>query len=100
MGISGDTTKLTTALKSVNTDIRTTQSQLRDVNNLLKLDPGNTELLAQKHRLLAEAVRETKEKLETLKTQQNRQMKPSQEGRSPRSSTTAYRGRSSRPSRN
>ena len=66
--IGGDTTKLTTALKSVNTDIRTTQSQLRDVNNLLKLDPGNTELLAQKHRLLADAVRETKEKLETLKT--------------------------------
>ena len=66
--IGGDTTKLTTALKSVNTDIRTTQSQLRDVNNLLKLDPGNTELLAQKHRLLAQAVAETKEKLETLKT--------------------------------
>ena len=67
--IGGDTTKLTTALKSVNTDIRTTQSQLRDVNNLLKLDPGNTELLAQKHRLLADAVRETKEKLETLKAE-------------------------------
>ena len=67
MEIGGDTTKLTTALKSVNTDIRTTQSQLRDVNNLLKLDPGNTELLAQKHRLLAQAVAETKEKLETLK---------------------------------
>ena len=65
--IGGDTTKLTAALKSVNTDIRTTQSQLRDVNNLLKLDPGNTELLAQKHRLLAQAVAETKEKLETLK---------------------------------
>jgi phage-related minor tail protein len=65
--IGGDTTKLTTALKSVNTDIRITQSQLRDVNNLLKLDPGNTELLAQKHRLLAQAVAETKEKLETLK---------------------------------
>lgn len=47
--------------------MRTTQSQLRDVNNLLKLDPGNTELLAQKHRLLSEAVREMKKKLETLK---------------------------------
>jgi len=34
----------------------------------LKLDPGNTELLAQKHRLLGDAVKETKEKLETLKT--------------------------------
>ena len=44
------------------------QSQLKDVNKLLKLDPGNTELLAQKHKLLAEAVGETKEKLTTLKT--------------------------------
>ncbi len=35
------------------------------MNNLLKLDPGNTELLAQKHRLLAQAVAETKEKLES-----------------------------------
>ena len=34
----------------------------------MKLDPGNTELLAQKHRLLGNAVKETKEKLETLKT--------------------------------
>lgn len=66
--IGGDTTKLQTALKGVNTEIRNTQSQLRDVGKLLKLDPGNTELMAQKHRLLGEAVRETKEKLETLKT--------------------------------
>ena len=50
--IGGDTTKLQTALKGVNTEIRNTQSQLRDVDKLLKLDPGNTELLAQKHRLL------------------------------------------------
>ena len=66
--IGGDTTKLQTALKGVNTEIRNTQSQLRDVDTLLKLDPGNTELLAQKHRLLGDAVKETKEKLETLKT--------------------------------
>ncbi|NBI99517.1 phage tail tape measure protein [Lachnospiraceae bacterium] len=66
--IGGDTTKLQTALKGVNTEIRNTQSQLKDVEKLLKLDPGNTELMAQKHRLLGEAVKETKEKLETLKT--------------------------------
>lgn len=66
--IGGDTTKLQTALKGVNSSIRDTQSQLRDVEKLLKLDPGNTELLAQKHRLLDEAVAGTKEKLETLKT--------------------------------
>ena len=68
--IGGDTTKLQTALKGVNTEIRNTQSQLKDVERLLKLDPGNTELIAQKHRLLAQAVSETREKLETLKTAQ------------------------------
>ncbi len=61
-------TKLQTALKDVNTEIRNTQSQLKVVEKLLKLDPGNTELLSQKHKLLAQAVSETKEKLETLKT--------------------------------
>lgn len=66
--IGGDTTKLQTALKGVNTEIRNTQSQLRDVEKLLKLDPGNTQLLVQKQRLLRDAVTETKQKLETLKT--------------------------------
>jgi TP901 family phage tail tape measure protein len=66
--IGGDTTKLQTALKGVNSNIKYTQSQLKDVEKLLKLDPGNTELLAQKQKLLADAVSETKEKLSTLKT--------------------------------
>lgn len=66
--IGGDTTKLQTALKGVNGEIRNTQAQLRDVEKLLKLDPGNTELLSQKQKLLSSAVAETKEKLETLKT--------------------------------
>lgn len=66
--IGGDTTKLQTALKGVNGQIKSTQSQLKDVEKLLKMDPGNTELLAQKEKLLADAVKETKEKLDTLKT--------------------------------
>ena len=66
--IGGDTTKLQTALKGVNTDVRNTQQQLKDVEKLLKLDLGNTELITQKHKLLGEAVAATKEKLETLKT--------------------------------
>ena len=41
--IGGDTTKLSKALKNVDSSIKNTQSQLRDVNKLLKLDPGNTE---------------------------------------------------------
>jgi len=52
--ISWDTTKLQTALKQVNTEIKHTQSELRDVNKLLKLDPGNTELISQKHKLLGQ----------------------------------------------
>ena len=66
--ISGDTTRLTKALKNVDSSIKNTQNQLRDVNKLLKLDPGNTELLSQKHKLLAQAVGDTKQRLETLKT--------------------------------
>ena len=58
--IGGDTTKLSKALKNVDSSIKSTQTQLRDVNKLLKLDPGNTELLAQKHKLLGDAVGQTK----------------------------------------
>lgn len=66
--IGGDTTKLQTALKGLNGEIKSTQTALKDVEKLLKMDPGNTELLAQKEKLLAQAVDETKQKLETLKT--------------------------------
>ena len=65
--IGGDTTKLSKALESVNKNIKSTQTQLKDVEKLLKLDPTNTELLSQKHKLLADAVSATKDKLSTLK---------------------------------
>ena len=97
--IGGDTTKLQTALKGVNTEIRNTQSQLKDVEKLLKLDPGNTELIAQKHRLLAQAVSETREKLETLKTAQQQADEHCGTGRFPRTSMMHCRGRSLRRSR-
>ena len=45
--IGGDTSGLEKSLSAVNNSIKKTQSQLRDVNNLLKLDPSNTILLAQ-----------------------------------------------------
>lgn len=66
--IGGDTTKLQNALKGVNGQIKNTQSALKDVEKLLKLDPTNTTLLAQKQKLLTQAIGETKEKLATLKT--------------------------------
>ena len=46
--IGGDTTGLDKALKGVNSTIKSSQSQLKDINILLKLDPTNTELLSQK----------------------------------------------------
>ena len=65
--IGGDTTKLTDALRDVNNEVYNTQAQLKDVEKLLKLDPSNTELLAQKQRILNEEVQATKDKLEALK---------------------------------
>lgn len=65
--IGGDTTALSKALSGVNKEISTTQKQLRDVERLLKLDPGNVTLLEQKQRLLADSVEQTKQKLESLK---------------------------------
>lgn len=65
--IDGDTTKLTTALKQVDKQIRDTQSSLRDVNKLLKMDPGNADLLAQKQKYLTDAIDATKKKLEEEK---------------------------------
>lgn len=68
--LGADTSGLNKALSDVNKSIGQTQKELRDVDKLLKMDPGNTELLAQKHRMLADRVGETKEKLEALKASQ------------------------------
>lgn len=64
--IGGDTTKLDKALKGTNKQLSSTQSSLRDVERLLKLDPGNVTLLEQRQRLLSSAVETTSEKLRTL----------------------------------
>ena len=68
--ICGSTTKLVEALKNVNKDIKNTQTELKSLEKLLKLDPSNTELLSQKQKALAEAIGSTKDKLDTLKTAQ------------------------------
>ena len=65
--IGGDTSGLTKSLKDVNGEIKNTQKQLKDVERLLKLDPKNTELLAQKQKLLADNVTNTNKKLDELK---------------------------------
>ena len=74
--IGGDTTELSKALKDTNKVLDDTKSDLRDVQKLLKLDPGNVELLRQKQELLGKSVDATKEKLEKEK-QALRQMQES-----------------------
>ncbi|MFN0222109.1 hypothetical protein [Paenibacillus sp. KR2-11] len=68
--IGSETTGLSAALSDVNKKSREIQSELKQVEKLLKLDPENTELLAQKQKLLSEAVANTREKLDRLKTAQ------------------------------
>lgn len=65
--LDGDTSGLTKSLSDANKEIKDTKTQLKDVERLLKLDPTNTELLRQKQQLLGQAIKETGEKLDTLK---------------------------------
>ena len=65
--IDGNTTGLTKALEGVNKSLYSVNSELKQVNQLLKLDPGNAELIAQKQKLLTQAIEETSGKLATLK---------------------------------
>ena len=65
--IGGDTTQLGKALENVNKKSKDLSSELGQVNRLLKMDPGNADLIAQKQHILAEAVENTSKKLDTLK---------------------------------
>ena len=65
--LSADATGVNDALKNVNSTLRQTQSDLKDVDKLLKLDPTNTELLAQKQEMLTKALDASREKVEVLK---------------------------------
>ena len=68
--IGGNTTKLNDALKGTQSVISATNSELKDLNKALKLDPTNTELLSQKQEVLKNNIAATKDKLETLKEAQ------------------------------
>lgn len=86
--IDGNTTKLDEKLKDLDKQISKTNGELRDVNKLLKLDPGNTELLTQKQKLLTQQIADTKSRLEELKTSQE-SMKDSA-GKVPEEQAEAY----------
>lgn len=65
--IGGDTTKLDKSLKGVNSTIKQSQTKLRDINKLLKLDPSNVELLKQKQDTLKTALSASEQKTKELR---------------------------------
>jgi len=69
--LDGETRGLDKALQGVNKRSRDLQGELRDVERLLKFDPGNVEALTQKQRLLVEQVENTTDKLDQLKSAQS-----------------------------
>lgn len=77
--IGGDTTKLQSALKGVDSQLKTTQANLKDINKLLKFNPGNVDLLTQKQKNLQAAVQQTKDRLAQLKDAQSQVAKGSDE---------------------
>ena len=70
--IGGDTTKLGKAIEDSKKKSKSLQSELKQVEKLLKLDPKNVELVAQKQKILAEQVEETKKRLSLLKDEQSK----------------------------
>ena len=76
--LGADTSGLDKALKGVNSQLKTTQSALNDVNKLLKLNPGNVTLLQQKQKNLTQAIEETRQKLKSLKSVQRDSVSPEQ----------------------
>lgn len=69
--IEGKTDKLNNALKGIDGQLNKTQKSLKDVDKLLKLKPGNTELLKQKQEQLANSIKQTKTRLDQLKEAQS-----------------------------
>lgn len=70
--IGGDTTKLGKALDDSKKKSKNLQTELRQVEKLLKMDPGNVELLAQKQKILTDQVDETKKRLSMMKEEQEK----------------------------
>lgn len=78
--IGGDTTELGKALESVNKKSDALSSELGEINRQLKFDPKNTELLAQKQKVLTDAVDATSEKLDKLKEAEKQVQKQFERG--------------------
>lgn len=65
--IGGDTTNLQGALQEVNNKGRQLQRELGDVQRLLRFDPENTDLLAQRQEILSQSIQNTTRRLDQLR---------------------------------
>ena len=86
--IGGDTTKLGEAIQKARKSASSLSGELKGVESLLKFDPTNTVLLAQKQQILAESISGAKDKLKMLTTAQADMDRQLAEGKI---STTQYR---------
>lgn len=68
--IEGQTSKLESSLKKVNNIVYSTNGNLKELNQALRLDPKNTEALSTKQKVLAENIKATKDRLTQLKDAQ------------------------------
>lgn len=67
IALGADATKFTKALKDCNSKIKTTQTELNEVNKALKFNPKNVTLLTQKAGLLERKIADTKNEADTLR---------------------------------
>lgn len=89
--IGGETTGLQNALKDVNKRSNDLTKELKDVERLLKFDPGNVEALAQKQKLLTQQIENTTQKLDKLKAAEQQVQAQFQNGKISEEQYRAFR---------
>ncbi|EKS8373476.1 phage tail protein [Bacillus thuringiensis] len=91
ISIDGETTGLQNALKDVNKQSDSLAKELKDVERLLKFDPGNVEALAQKQQLLTQQIDNTTQKLDKLKAAEQQVQAQFQNGKISEEQYRAFR---------
>ncbi|EOV9525572.1 DUF2207 domain-containing protein [Bacillus cytotoxicus] len=89
--IGGETTGLQNALKDVNKQSDNLANELKEVERLLKFNPGNVEALAQKQQLLTKQIENTTEKLDKLKAAEQQVQAQFQSGKISEEQYRAFR---------
>ncbi len=89
--IGGNTQPLQNALKDVNKQSDNLANELKEVERLLKFNPGNVEALAQKQKLLTQQIENTTEKLDKLKAAEQQVQAQFQNGKISEEQYRAFR---------